>query len=129
MATSEDTLPSKVPTSTATVLRIEGIVFLVLAVVLYQALGGGWLWFALLFLTPDVCMLGYAKNPQLGARLYNAAHTYITPALFGAVWWATGDLWMGRIALIWMAHIGFDRVLGYGLKDPTGFKHTHLQRV
>jgi hypothetical protein len=34
-----------------------------------------------------------------------------------------------QIALIWLAHIGVDRMLGYGLKYPTGFKDTHLQRV
>ena len=34
-----------------------------------------------------------------------------------------------QIALIWLAHIGVDRLLGYGLKYPTGFKDTHLQRV
>jgi len=33
------------------------------------------------------------------------------------------------ISLIWIAHIGIDRVLGYGLKYPTAFKDTHLQKV
>ena len=31
--------------------------------------------------------------------------------------------------LIWFAHIEWDRALGYGLKYPTFFKDTHLQRV
>jgi hypothetical protein len=30
------------------------------------------------------------------------------------------------LALIWFAHIGFDRLLGFGLKYPTRFKDTHL---
>jgi hypothetical protein len=30
------------------------------------------------------------------------------------------------IALIWIAHIAFDRLLGFGLKYPTQFKDTHL---
>jgi hypothetical protein len=34
-----------------------------------------------------------------------------------------------KIALIWLAHIGADRLLGYGLKYPTAFKDTHLSRV
>jgi hypothetical protein len=29
-------------------------------------------------------------------------------------------------ALIWLAHIGFDRMLGFGLKYHNGFKDTHL---
>jgi hypothetical protein len=33
------------------------------------------------------------------------------------------------VALIWVTHIGVDRAIGYGLKYPSGFKDTHLQRV
>jgi hypothetical protein len=33
------------------------------------------------------------------------------------------------VTLIWIAHIGVDRALGYGLKYPSSFKDTHLQRV
>ena len=32
-------------------------------------------------------------------------------------------------ALIWLAHIGVDRMLGYRLEYPSAFKDTHLQRV
>jgi hypothetical protein len=34
-----------------------------------------------------------------------------------------------QVSLIWLAHIGLDRAVGYGLKYPTAFKETHLQRV
>ncbi|MBD9376579.1 DUF4260 family protein [Pseudoxanthomonas sp. PXM04] len=30
------------------------------------------------------------------------------------------------IALIWLAHVGFERAPGYGLKYESGFAHTHL---
>jgi hypothetical protein len=33
------------------------------------------------------------------------------------------------VALIWFAHIGMDRALGYGLKYETGFNDTHLGRI
>jgi hypothetical protein len=33
------------------------------------------------------------------------------------------------IAMIWLAHIGFDRALGYGLKYSAGFGFTHLGRL
>ena len=33
------------------------------------------------------------------------------------------------VALAWFAHIGMDRLAGYGLKYPTDFKDTHLQWV
>jgi hypothetical protein len=35
----------------------------------------------------------------------------------------------GSVALIWLAHIGFDRALGYGLKYKAGFGFTHLGRI
>jgi hypothetical protein len=41
----------------------------------------------------------------------------------------TGRPALLAVALIWIAHIGFDRLLGYGLKYISDFKHTHLQRV
>jgi hypothetical protein len=31
-----------------------------------------------------------------------------------------------RLALVWFAHIGMDRALGYGLKYDDAFTHTHL---
>ena len=33
------------------------------------------------------------------------------------------------ISMIWLAHIGFDRTLGYGLKYSAGFGFTHLGRI
>jgi hypothetical protein len=33
------------------------------------------------------------------------------------------------IAMIWLAHIGIDRALGYGLKYQAGFAFTHLGRI
>lgn len=32
----------------------------------------------------------------------------------------------GLAAAIWLGHIGFDRLLGYGLKHAHGFRFTHL---
>jgi hypothetical protein len=34
----------------------------------------------------------------------------------------------GQISLIWLAHISFDRLMGYGLKYPGEFRRTHIQR-
>ena len=34
-----------------------------------------------------------------------------------------------QAGLIWLTHIGVDRLVGYGLKYPTDLKRTHLQRV
>ena len=71
-------------------------------------------------------MLGYLVSPCWGARCYNAIHTTVTPitlALAALLFHAAGPL---PYALIWLNHIGVDRLLGYGLKYPAGFGWTHL---
>ena len=74
-------------------------------------------------------MLGYLAGPAVGARAYNLAHTYAAPAVLAGVGWAMGASLPVALALVWAAHIGFDRALGYGLKLPTGFRDTHLGRI
>ncbi len=110
------------------ILRLEGGLALAGAILGYRALGGHWLLFALLFLAPDLTMVGYLRNPGIGAAVYNAGHTYLFPAALALAGFATGSQAMDLVALIWAAHIGFDRMLGYGLKFPTGFTDTHLGR-
>ena len=90
---------------------------------------GSWSWFALLFLAPDIFLVGYAANLKVGARLYNVGHTYVVPLLLLGILKATGGGQWDWLAVIWLAHIGFDRLAGYGLKYETAFKETHLQRV
>jgi hypothetical protein len=85
--------------------------------------------FLLLLLAPDLSMLGYLMNPQVGSVVYNLAHTYVVPlTLAGIGLFASSPLCV-LLALIWVAHIGMDRLLGYGLKYPTAFTDTHLQHV
>jgi hypothetical protein len=110
-------------------LRAEGFVVLTASFAAYHELRGSWLLFILLFFWPDLFMLGYLANVGLGASLYNLVHTYVGPLLLGAA--AVFEQWPTTLlfALIWSAHIGFDRMLGYGLKYPTSFKDTHLRRV
>ncbi len=108
----------------AALLRSEGALVLVAAVVAYHHLGGSWWLFAAFFLAPDLSMLGYLAGPRVGAACYNLVHTYLAPgalALIGAI-----DPSVLPAAVIWFAHLGFDRFLGYGLKYPTTFGDTHL---
>ena len=112
-----------------TALRIEGFAILTLCVVLYAYYGAGWIFFAALILVPDLSMLGYLASPSVGAKVYNAGHLYIGPVLL----WLSGAVldsrWLTAAALIWGAHIGIDRALGYGLKYPTAFGDTHLGKL
>ena len=110
-------------------LRIEGAAVLCGACALFHLLHGSWLWFGLLFLATDFSMVGYLFDKKLGASIYNFAHTYTTPIALLLLLSFFGRLSEAWLALIWVAHIGFDRLLGYGLKYETAFKDTHLQRV
>jgi hypothetical protein len=106
-------------------LRLEGLAFLVVAVLFYHWSGRSWLLFAALFLVPDLSFAGYLAGPRVGAIVYNLAHSYVGPlALLVA---NGGEPWM--FPYIWIAHVAFDRVLGYGLKYPTSFHDTHLGRI
>ena len=80
--------------------------------------GTHWGWFVGLLLVPDLAMFGYTRGPRLGAAVYNAAHTVAAPLALGAGAWAAGWAFGGALALVWTAHIGMDRALGYGLKQP-----------
>ncbi|WP_158790291.1 DUF4260 domain-containing protein [Granulicella sp. L60] len=116
-------------TRPAILLRIEEAILLAAALFAYQHLHYSWLLFAILFLAPDLFMFGYLITPRLGATTYNLVHNLALPiALLIASYlqhWQNAP----AIALIWIAHIALDRLLGYGLKYPTFFKDTHLQRI
>lgn len=111
-----------------TLLRAEAAAVLLASLLAYAHLGGPWGRFAALFFLPDLSMLGYLVGPRAGAASYNTAHSYLAPAALALVA-AAGAPALWPVALIWTAHIGFDRMLGYGLKHPTAFGETHLGRL
>ncbi|MGE3799604.1 MAG: DUF4260 domain-containing protein [Candidatus Kapaibacterium sp.] len=110
-------------------LRVEGVIVLLLSLHFYNELEGSWVWFAILFLSPDLSALGYLAGKNSGSMVYNIAHTYISPAILAALAYTLNQPELYPFALIWTAHIGFDRLLGYGLKYPTDFKDTHLGSI
>ena len=109
--------------------RIEGGVLLGLSVLLYWKTSGNWLLFLLLVLAPDLFMLGYLANNRVGAAVYNLGHTWLFPGILAAGGILGGTPLAVQLALIWFGHIGFDRLLGYGLKLPSAFQDTHLGRI
>jgi Domain of unknown function (DUF4260) len=110
-------------------LHLEGGCIFALALVLYGAGHFHWWLFALLFLAPDLFMLGYVANPKIGSAAYNLVHTLAGPIFLLGVAIVAPLPALEPCAVIWLAHIGMDRMLGYGLKYPTRFRDTHLQRV
>lgn len=112
-----------------TVLRLEGAAVFAAASGAFVILDGQWWLYLLLIFVPDLGMAGYAAGPGIGSRTYNVLHTYSLPLLLAGIgWWSTTHLGV-LVALVWIAHIGIDRAIGYGLKYPTGFKDTHLDRL
>ena len=109
-----------------TVLRLEGLCVLAAAVFAYSKFGAGWGVFFACFLLPDVSFLGYLAGPRFGALAYNTAHSYIGAVVCLAFSLASSSQLALAAGLIWCAHIGFDRALGYGLKYSQGFGYTHL---
>jgi len=96
---------------------------------LYARTGASWWLFAALWLAPDLSMLGYLAGPGWGARIYNAIHAYVTPATLALAALALRQYALLPFALIWVNHIGVDRLMGYGLKYRAGFGWTHLGRL
>jgi len=110
-------------------IRAEGIAVAAAAIVLFFHEGYPWWVLVVLALAPDLSAIGYVFGPRVGAASYDAFHTYVGPIVLGlaGVVWSNDAATM--IALVWFTHIGIDRAVGYGLKYPTGFKDTHLQRI
>ena len=110
-------------------LRLEGLVVFAGAVVLYVDASYSIVAFAALFLAPDLSFLGYLAGRRSGSVIYNAVHTYVGPVALGVAGVLTDTDVAVQVALIWIAHIGVDRALGFGLRYPTDSKDTHLDRV
>lgn len=109
-----------------TLLQLEGLAMLAASAGLYQHIGADWKMFGLLFLAPDLIFFAYLFGARIGAAGYNMVHAIIGPLLLAGWAVTSGSQLALAVSLIWMAHIGFDRALGYGLKYATGFGDTHL---
>lgn len=110
-------------------LHIEGFMVLLLSIGYYSMNDFNWWLFFLLLFVPDISMIGYMINNSIGATLYNYFHTYTIAFLFIILGLLTHTDIVLSIGIIWTAHIGMDRALGYGLKYSTSFKSTHMQRI
>jgi hypothetical protein len=112
-----------------TLLRLEGVVLFAGMTMLYALWDGSWWVYAILFLAPDLSFAAYLVGPKAGAIIYNAAHSYLGPVALMTLGLAMAAPLTLSIAMIWLAHIGIDRALGYGLKYQAGFVFTHLGKI
>jgi hypothetical protein len=110
-------------------LHVEGAAVALASVVVYFYADYPWWLLVVLALAPDLSMVGYVGGTRAGTVAYDLAHTYVLPVSLAALGLVAETDVAVQVGLIWMTHIGVDRAIGYGLKYPTGFKDTHLQRV
>lgn len=111
-------------------LRLEAAVVLVAAVLVYARLDLSWLTFTSIFFLPDLALIAYLAGPAIGASFYNITHSYLGPLVLviSYVTFDNQNKILG-VALVWVAHIAFDRMLGFGLKRSSGFNTTHLGQI
>ena len=109
-----------------TLLRLEGLTIFVASLSAYIHAGYPWKTFFILFLFPDISFMGYLFGKTPGCITYNTFHSYTFPLVLGLISWHFLFSGIQCFILIWLAHIGFDRFLGYGLKYPQGARYTHL---
>jgi len=109
--------------------RVEAAVIGVAAFLIFVHLHYHVVWFFVFLLSVDISILGYLINKRIGALIYNIGHSFIVPPILLAIGIMDGSRLLVAVALVWIAHIGLDRALGYGLKLSSGFKDTHLGRI
>lgn len=107
-------------------LQLEGAALLAASLALFNSTHLQWWWVPALLFVPDIFMVGYIRSTKVGALFYNIGHTYLLPTLMAFYGLHSHRPLVLGAGLIWLAHIGMDRVLGYGLKYDDNFKHTHL---
>ncbi len=96
----------------------------------YLHLNYQWYWFIIFLLVVDIFMIGYlSKDNKLGAYIYNIGHSLIIPLFLLVLGVVVSNKLSIGVSLIWIAHIGMDRSLGYGLKLESGFQYTHLGKI
>ncbi|RIX49358.1 DUF4260 family protein [Paenibacillus nanensis] len=111
------------------ILKLEGLLVLLACIYAFMEYDFKWIWFIVLLFAPDISMVGYLKGVRVGAVAYNLFHTYLLSGIMLVIGVVTKmDVFL-MIGIIWTAHIGLDRLLGYGLKYKTEFKDTHLNRL
>ena len=99
-------------------LRLEEFFMLLLGVYLFSFLNYSWLLFALLFLAPDLGMLGYLINTRIGAIAYNITHHKGLAIAFYLV----GSFYIIPVlqftGVLMFAHSSFDRYWGTDSNIP-----------
>ena len=107
-------------------LKLEEAMMFALSLLLFHQLHYSWMWFWILFLSPDLGMLGYLVNTKVGAVSYNAFHHKGIAILIFIIGFYFKVMELEFVGILLFSHSSFDRMLGYGLKYNDSFQNTHL---
>lgn len=88
-----------------------------------------WWWYLLLFLGPDISMLGYLAGNKTGAACYNFFHHKGVAVAIFAIGLFMPDTLLQVIGIVLFGHSSMDRLFSYGLKTNQGFQYTHLGKI
>ena len=108
------------------ILRIEQGAFFGTSIIALYFFGVPWWGYIVLLLGPDISMIGYVFGPTTGALMYNIFHHKGVGVIIGMVGFIFGGQIAIMMGIIIVGHSSMDRMLGYGLKYPDAFTHTHL---
>jgi hypothetical protein len=107
-------------------LKFEESFMFALSIFLFSKLDFAWWWYPVLLFTPDLSMIGYLINAQVGAATYNFIHVKALGIIIFILGVALANQPLQLAGIILFGHSSMDRVMGYGLKYSDAFKHTHL---
>ena len=110
-------------------LKLEELFLFGLSLLLFSELDYSWGWYALLFFAPDLSMIGYLANPQVGSWTYNLIHHKGLAIALYVLGYLMANPALQFAGTLLLGHSSFDRVLGYGLKYPDSFQATHLGKI
>jgi hypothetical protein len=85
-----------------------------------------WWLYVILFLSPDIGMVGYIVNTKIGALTYNLLHHKAIACILLFLGIIQSNDYLLLAGFLLLAHSSLDRILGYGLKYPDNFKHTNV---
>jgi hypothetical protein len=116
---------SRRASNTRIFLILESTVIFLGSLLIYLFIGGNWIIFIILLFSPDI----FIKNSRIGSIIYNIGHIHVWAIILILIGILIDLDILILLGLIWISHISIDRAMGYGLKYPSDFKDTHMQKI
>jgi len=107
-------------------IRLEEAAMFGLSAYILYSWQAEWWWYLILFLGPDISILGYLAGNKAGAITYNLFHHKGIAVIIFTTGLFLPNFLIQITGIVLFGHASMDRMFGYGLKTTEGFKYTHL---